>query len=57
MAGQLPDKWSWDGQDSPDEPRWVSNDETLKILPQSAGDIHVIIILIMNKSNGYIVWL
>lgn len=36
-----PDERSGDGQDSPDEPCWVSDDETLEILPQPAGDIQV----------------
>lgn len=31
------DKRSWDGQNGPDEPRGVNDDETLEILPQSAG--------------------
>lgn len=36
-----PDEGSWDGQYGPNEPRWVNDDETLKILPQPAWDIQI----------------
>ena len=41
VSSSSPDEGSWDGEDGPDEPGGVSDDETLQILPQSAGDIHV----------------
>ena len=43
-----PDERSGDGQDGPDEPRWVSDDETFQILSQSAREIHIFMKLSQN---------